>query len=65
MILSDLPDYEATWSALIISLLTLLIPGPLVEPAAITLSDAFGVDEETQAFMTRFFDWLYDGFSLN
>ena len=52
--ISDLPDYDASWSALIISLLTLLAPQPLVQPAAVLLSDAFGVDQETQRFMTRY-----------
>ena len=53
MLLPDLPHYYATWSALIISLLTLLLPEPLVEPSAVLLSDSFGVDEETKTFMTR------------
>ena len=51
--ISDQPGYEASWSALIISLLTLIAPQPLVEPTAVLLSDAFGVDEETKTFMTR------------
>ena len=51
--LSDLPHYYATWSALIISLLTLLLPEPLVEPSAVILSDSFGVDQQTKTFMTR------------
>ena len=51
--ISDLPDYDASWSALIISLLTLLLPEPWVEPSAVLLSDSFGVDQQTKTFMTR------------
>ena len=50
---SDLPHYYTTWSALIVTLLTLLLPEPLVQPSAVFLSDSFGVDQQTKTFMTR------------
>ena len=47
----DVPNYYLTWSALVTTILTLLLPEPLVLPAATTLANAFGVDEASQAFL--------------
>merc|ERR1711879_164371 len=40
-----------TWSALISTLLTLLLPQPLVLPVALALASAFGVDESSVEFL--------------
>lgn len=47
----DVPNYYLTWSALVTTLLTLLLPEPLVLPAANNLANAFGVDEDSKAFL--------------
>jgi len=47
----DIPSYETTFSALIVSLLTLVFPEPVIKPAASTLSDLFGVDAPTKKFI--------------
>ena len=47
----DIPSYETTFSALITSLLTLLFPQPVVQPATSTLSDLFGIDTPTKNFI--------------
>ena len=50
---TDIPDYFTTWSALVTTLLTLLLPEPLVLPAALGLASAFGVDERSVQFLER------------
>ena len=47
----DVPNYYLTWSALVTTILTLLLPEPLVLPAAMSLANAFGVDETSKAFL--------------
>ena len=51
----DIPDYYTTWSALVTTLLTLLIPEPLITPTALTLAAAFGVEEESVLFLEKYY----------
>ena len=47
----DIPSYETSFSALIVSLLTILFPEPIVLPTASSLIDVFGIDEPTKMFI--------------
>ena len=49
----DIPSYETSFAALITSLLTLLFPAPVVQPAAAALIDLFGIDTPTKHFILQ------------
>ena len=54
LIVADIPDYFTTWSALITTLLTLLLPQPLISPVALALASAFGVGDESVLFLEKY-----------
>ena len=47
----DVPDYYTTWSAIITTLLTLILPESFVLPVAISLANAFGVNDDSKQFL--------------
>ena len=49
----DLPSYETTYSAIVTSLITLLLPSQAVEPLANFLLDLFSINRSTRIFIVQ------------